>query len=1288
MMRTNYFLNQIKNLPKNVALVFSLCFVINIIQAQENHFELKWSSSLKNVEVPEGNFLRPEFTDAIHNKTENFFPTFTTSFYTKNEASAAITNAKYEAVDSATALLLSDISTEPKIEINNGKTALRNIAIVKIFPFRKNESSGAIEKLVSFNIQLADAVLHSNKSAQRGTNAYAANSVLASGKWFRISTDKTSMFKLTYSFLKSKLGIEPSNISFSTFGVFGNYHAQLNETAGQEPKADDLLELPIYIFDKNGNGKFDTDDFVLFYGESADAWNYPGDQKPFVHSKNIYADKNYYFITTEKGSGKQAVDENFTGVANQTVNTFNDFAFHELDEKNLLESGRLWLGNKMSATSTTVNVDFSFPNIVTSTPVNIVSVAAARTPQTTASGATQISCSTQGSALFNHSINGSGAVLYGTVAYSQTIQKTFSPTSDNFKLTYSYSSIDNTGEAYIDYIEANCLRNLIFTGSSMNFRNVGSIAPSAISQFEIGNANGAQVWDVTNPYEARKQTLNNGTFTVATSTLKEFVAFKSDAAFPEPEFVEETSNQNLHNCGQPDMVIVTYPDFIDAANRLADFHRTQNNISVVVTTPQTIYNEFSSGKQDATAIRNFMKMLYDNAAGDSNKIPRYLLLFGDGSFDMKNRISPSTNFIPTYQSYESFAELWTFVSDDFYGLLDDGEGGNILGSNNFIDVAIGRLPVGSADEADGVVTKIINYKSTNTLGNWRNRITFVADDEDGNTHLYDCNGYADYLATTDPIYNQNKIYLDAYQRVNTPAGARYPAVNDAILNSLNRGTLLLNWVGHGSVTNWAHERVFNLNDIQQLTNFNTLPLFVTATCEFSMFDRSGGQTAGENLIVNPKGGGIGAITTVRVVWSNENKVLNTALIKNVFNPYRGKMPTMGELLMQAKNSIWAVNDVNNRKFLLLGDPALTLNYPELNVVTTEVNGVPTNLSNDTMKALQQITMQGEVHNWDGSLANDFNGFVYPTVFDKVSTLTTLSNSPSSPKATFKLYNSIVFNGKASVQNGKFSFSFMVPKDIDYKIGNARISYYAEDPSRNIDAHGLDNDVYVGESVDSIAFDDQGPTISLFMNDTNFIHGGITDANPKLLALLEDDFGINVGNSLGHEITAILDENSAKPIILNDYFESELNSYKKGSVFYPLHKLEDGPHTLTVKAWDTQNNSAEASISFVVGTSPSLVLNKIFCYPNPFSTSTTFSFEHNYTDKPLDVDVKIYSLNGSLVRNIRSNFTPSGYRETGIKWEGDTDEGGSVMKGVYIYRITLKDQDGNQTSKTDRVVVIR
>jgi len=1272
---------------KNIlTLLATIVLCSGLAAAQEISVQLKWATKYSRIETINGNFERVSFEGANHLEENNFYPSFGKMFDVKSAVKAEIKNATYEPIENSQIATLSSLTETPKISVVNARAAARNVAIVSIVPFRKNQTTGATERLKQFTLVLsASNEVTSQANAARGANSYAQNSVLKSGNWHRVAVSNSGIHKLTYSFVKSKLSVEPANITFSSFGVFGNYNGLLPEIAGQTPNCDDLQEIPVYISDKNGNGKFDNDDYVLFFGQDAHTWQYPGDGKPFTHTKHLYSDKNYYFISTTHGTGKTPAVENNPGVANFTVTDFNDFAFHEKDEKNYLESGRLWLGDRMSATKTSVDVSFNFPNIISSSTVTIVSAATGRSTVTTSSGAVVLKVNQNGNQIFQHSFSGVGGGSYGSAANYAATTTNIVATNDDIKLTYNYSSFDNAAEAMIDYVEVNCLRALKMSGSNLVFRNVASIDNGRISEFRISDAGNAIVWDVTNPFDAKLQSTNVQSgyvaFNASTSTLKEFVAFNTDGSFSEPEYVSSVANQNLHAVGEPDMIIVTHPDFTDAANNLAAFHKQHQNIDAFVVTPQVIYNEFSSGKQDVSAIRNFMKMLFDRAAGDTNLTPKYLLLFGDGSFDMVNRTSAGdANFIPTFQSHESLAETVTFVSDDYFVLLEDGKGGTTLRSNDLLDAAVGRLPVSTIDEANGIVEKIITYKSPASLGNWRNTSTFIADDGDYNIHLRDADEIAELARQKYPVYNFNKIYLDAYQMVNTPAGARYPDVNTAIINAMNKGSLIMNYVGHGGVNNWAHERVFNMNDIQQFKNKTTLPLFVTATCEFSKFDKSGGQTAGEVLINNPHGGAIALITTVRLVYSSQNRNLNEALFNYIFEPYHGRIPTMGELLRAAKNSI--NKDANNRKFLLLGDPALKLNYPQLNAVTTEVNGSPAGMNNDTLKALQQVTIKGEVRNWNGTVATDFNGVVFPTVYDKISTLTTLKNTGTSSKRDFQIYRNTLFNGKSSVTNGEFNFSFIVPKDIDYQINKGRISYYADNRA-DVDAHGFEHDINVGSSIDSVGFDDEGPKVTLFMNDERFRDGGITNSDPNLLALLEDDYGINLGNGLGHELTAVLDENSAKPIVLNDYFESELNNYRKGKVMYPFYKLEDGEHTLTVKAWDTQNNSAEATVTFIVGTSPKLVLDKILCYPNPVSQSATFSFEHNAADRPLDVSVKVYSLNGSLVHDIEQSITPSGFRETGVKWDA-----GNVMHGVYIYKVTIKDEDGNIASKSDRVVVIK
>ncbi len=766
---------------KNIPTFFvAIVLCSNWMFAQEVNVQLNWAAKTNRIENIKGSFERISFEGANHIPKNNLYPTFSKMFDVKGQVNAAIKNAVYAPVEKTLLTDLPLLKEVPVIDVMNAKAAARNVAIVSISPFRMNEATGETEKLLSFTFVLSTANnVIAQSSASRGANSYAQNSVLKSGSWHRVAVSKTAIHKLTYAFVKTKLGVEPANLSFSSFGVFGNYSGLLPEIAGQAPNCDDLKEMPIQIVDKNGNGKFDTDDYVLFFGQSPHTWAYPGSNKPFVHTKHIYADKNFYFITTTNGTGKTAVVESNLGAANYTVTTFNDYAFHENDEKNYLESGRLWLGDRMSATKTSVDVDFNFPNLITSNPVVVFSAATGRSLATTSGGAVVLKGNYNSNQIFQHSFSGVGGGSYGSAANYVTATANINATGDNIKLTYNYSSFDNAAEAMIDYVEVNCLRNLKMSGSDLVFRSANSIEDARISEFRISDAGNIIVWDVTNPMDAKQQqvSINSGiaSFNASTPLLKEFVAFNPDGSFSEPEFVASVDNQDLHAVGEPDMVIVTHPDFVAAANKLANFHKQHQNLNAFVVTPQTIYNEFSSGKQDVSAIRNFMKMLFDRAAGDTNLIPKYLLLFGDGSFDMANRTSAgAANFVPTFQSHESLAETVTFVSDDYYVLLEDGKGGTTLRSNDLLDAAVGRLPVSTIDEADGIVNKIITYKSPVSLGNWRNTATFIADDEDYNIHVKHADDIAETARAKYPVYNFNKIYLDAFQRVNTPAGARYP----------------------------------------------------------------------------------------------------------------------------------------------------------------------------------------------------------------------------------------------------------------------------------------------------------------------------------------------------------------------------------------------------------------------------------------------------------------------------------------------------------------------------------
>ncbi|NNC94633.1 MAG: type IX secretion system sortase PorU [Chitinophagales bacterium] len=1122
-----------------------------------------------------------------------------------------------------------------------------------------------------------------------GQKSYVNNSVLSSGSWYKFQLDANGIYILDYNFLKNDLGVsEPLN--FSTLGVFGNGGGMLPEE-NADFYFDDLQENYISTVDVNGNGELNSGDYIIFYGKGPLQWTFSTGDSLFYHATNIYDDHAYYFFSPDKGSGKRVQTINETQPEDLLINTFNDYKLHETETENLDQSGRLWLGETFTTTTSVRTFDFNIPDLRTSDGVHISSSVVAAS----IGSSPQFAVKSGNNTILTHSLGAITGEYATKVATSSGLKNTFIPSSNNFSLSYQYSQGSVSSRAWLDYIALNFKRNLTFSGDQMLFRSVVDPPAGSVAKYSMTNAiSNLVIWEVSNWIMPAKLTtsLNASTlsFKAQDPFLREYIAFRNDkSSFFKPDAIGQIDNQNLHGLNQifPDMFIVTVDSLVEVSETLADLHRQKDGLSVEVIDIEHIYNEFSSGAQDLSAVRNFMKMFYDKAAGDPGKKPRYLLLMGDASYDYKDRIQNNTNLVPTYQSTSSINPTTTYTTDDYFGFLDDSEGGVINNDGDLLDIAIGRIPAKTVKEAQGVINKIFNYIDVKTLGSWRNYITFIGDDEDLGIHLEDADDITKDLDQNYPVYNIDKIYLDAYSQISTPGGDRYPDVNSAILSRLFAGSLIMNYTGHGGVNNWAHERIFSVSDIQGLKNFEKLPLFVTATCEFSRYDDPAKTSAGELLLLNPNGGGIGLVTTVRLVYSSQNKVLSDAFYSKAFELFDGRKPTMGEVMMQAKNSISGSS--NNRKFVLLGDPALKLAYPEYNVVSTTVEDVNGNVL-DTISALDRVVVKGEIQDEMGGLLSGFNGVLSSIIFDKKKKVTTLRNDTPSEGGTyenFEIQNSALFKGKASVTDGRFSFSFIVPKDIDYRFGVGKISFYAEDGST--DAHGYSRDIIIGGSSDEVIVDNEGPKIDLFMNDIFFTDGGLTDENPILLVLLEDENGINMtGNGIGHDISAILDGDDQNKIILNEFYEAELDNFRKGIVSYPLFNLEEGQHTIKVKAWDVLNNSSEESLTFVVKPADEFVIEDVMNYPNPVFARTTFQFEHNMSSDNMDITVNVYSMDGSLVTTLKNSVENPGYRVNAMEWDGTTSRGTSLGKGIYLFNVTVETESERISSKFEKLVILK
>ena len=1152
-------------------------------------------------------------------------------------------------------------------------------AEVEFMPFRRNEVTGQVEKLVSFNLVL-EIDYRPGPSSVKSTGAFASNSVLSAGTWYKIAVSSTGIYRISYSDLVGA-GINVTSLDPRNIRIFGNGGGMLPES-NSIARIDDLEENSIYV-EGEQDGIFDPSDYILFYGESPDTWTYDSQNHIFHHKKNLYSDQTCYFLTIDNGPGKRiGTESSITSTPTNIITTFNDYAFYQKNDLNLIKSGKEWYDQEWFELSTVRNYQFSFPNIYHVIPATIwVDVAARST-----TGITSFSVSVNDQSVASVQIPPTTTDYLDKFAVERTAKGNFSSSDPtvNVKLTFGKNSSGDIG--YLNYIELNALDSLRMSGSQLSFRSVLSAGPGKTAEFHLNtNGNSVRVWSVTDRSEINQinglQNNNTFIFRVTTDSLREFIAFDG-SSYNSVQSITRIDNQNLHGVDHPDMVIVSFPDFITEANRLADFHRQHDGLTVLVTTPAQVYNEFSSGTQDVCAVRDFMKMLYDRAPAGQE--PKYLMLFGDASYDYKDRLTSNTNFVPTFESAESLDPVETFVTDDFFGILDNNEGLDAAGE---MDIGVGRFPVDNADEANQAIDKVLHYMSnTDSVKNdWRNELCFVADDEDGNLHMEQTEGLTSLLEGSHQEYNIDKIYLDAFQQVSTPGGNRYPDVNAAINQEVAKGALVMNYVGHGGELGWAAERVLEIPDILSWSNFDKMPIFVTATCEFTRFDDPGWVSAGEEVFLNSGGGGVALFTTTRPTFAGSNYYLTTNFYSHAFNKTNGSYPTMGDLIVLSKQGISGSS--NTKKFVLLGDPAMRMAYPQYHVFTTSINGKPSSGTEpDTLKALMPVVIAGEVRDDNGSLMSGFNGTVFTTVYDKSVETVTLANDGGTP-FQFYLRKNILYKGKTNVTNGQFSFSFIVPKDIAYQYGGGKISYYAR--SAETDANGYDENVIVGGYENSSVVDTAGPSMKLYMNDTTFTDGGLTDQNPILLARIVDPSGINtVGSGIGHDITAVLDGNTKDLLILNDYYQADLGTYTKGYISYPFFNLSDGWHTVTLKVWDVYNNSAEATLTFQVVSDIAFEIRNLVNFPNPMRDHTTFSFQYNYPNENLDVSISIYSMTGGLVKTIRQNIMTSGYQITEIAWDGRDDHGAMVGSGIYAYYVHVSTAEGGTAWAHSKLVFLR
>jgi len=1104
-------------------------------------------------------------------------------------------------------------------------------------------------------------------------HTYAPVSILNSGKWVKIRVAETGVHCMTYEEIASA-GLAPAKLR-----IYGYGGAMLNQDFTVE-KLDDLPSVAFYMH-KGEDGTFGKGDYILFYAQGVDSWQYSGNH--FVHTRNPYSRFGYYFLTDDAGEQRLIQDAEPLTDAAYTADTYTAYMVHDRDSVNLVDvsgkagGGREFYGEQLNSVRKSLQVTFPFHDIVPDTELDIrCRVAGASSAQsvfTMTVGANSRTCTTERILVSD---------FYTKATTNERNDRFTFPAngtdSQMFQLAFSNSQSGSRG--YLNYIEMSATCKMVMAGQEMIMTNTEHLGASGNTRYTLSNASAdIELWDISRPTSIKRipATRDGNALTyIGYNTTRQTVLAVNTATssgWLKPTVIGGVQNQNLHALNNIDLVIICPEEFIPAAKIVADAHEKYDAITTAIVTDQQVYNEFSSGTPDATAYRWIMKMLYDKAANAAQR-PKWLLLYGDGSYDNRKLITTSApNTLLTYQAVNSEVETKAYATDDYFGFLEDNEGTS--DSKGTMEIGVGRLPVASVAAAEGVAQKIATYLRNDHPGKWHQQLMFVADDGDGNLHTRISDLAAERVRVKNKSFVVNKIYLDAYPQEKSASGESYPLAKNRFLNLLNSGVLFFDYSGHGGYNNISSEMLLTLRDCKMMTNANQ-GFWMLATCGFAHFDAYE-TSASEEAVINPDGGAIAVMSACRTVYASQNKVINLNVCDTLFghrNDFSYRM-SIGEACRIAKNMTGA-GDENKLPYILLGDPAIRLHYPTDYRVRTE-------LASDTLNALTLHNFTGWVENEQGDTAREFNGIVNISLMDKLQEIETLDNDQTDEdKKVRYIYNdypNTLYQGQARVKDGHFAYAFMTPKDIRYNFDNGRITYYALD-SLNGEGIGHYEDLVIGGSAAVAIVDTVGPDLDIYLNSRSFVNGDKTTEQPHFFAELYDEHGINtVGSGIGHDLMLTLDSDPNKMFVLNDYYASSGN-YQSGTVSYRLSDLEEGQHTLTFRAWDLLNNSSTKALSFEVVKGLEPTMYSVISYPNPVHVSEVmhFSIDYDQPDELTEMTVNVYSPAGALVYH---------GEEKGTEQHSFSISEVHLTPGIYVYRVTLTKTDGSSTGKSGKLVVI-
>ncbi len=1127
-------------------------------------------------------------------------------------------------------------------------------------------------------------------STQNGILAQSSqdiNNVLSSGNIYRIEVNQRGVYKITGRWLLENTDQVPAQIALNSIKVYAVRSGPLQHDTNYED-TERLEQLSLSINDIDDDGMFSSADEILLYTEGPDKYktNETSGRQELI--KNPFSDQNFVFLTIG-GSDMQnkiAVETEIANIDNPTTEYLYTSVYHE-DKVNLLDnfrstqgSGQDWYGEQLTNISSfSLQDKLEWPE----SPLRDVKINATFAGRSKSRETITLSINEQPYNIDFSPVNTTD--IEALYARQVRLPIDVDQLTKQDELNVSFSKDDQDAKLWIDQVTVEGISTARYDNKPLYANNfLNKNGSGAYDGLAISSARNIKIWDITNPYAVieKRTSVENATYAIGIdeSSTQEFIVF-SESDIIEPISVTPLSSNDILEKGNVDLIIITPELFIESAVQLQAHRLANDELSSFIVTPQEIYDLYSSGRQDPSALRNYIRDLYRSYASF-----KYVILLGDATFDYRhiNKEYPNDNFVPTFETFNSLDPLLSFPSDDYYALLDDDESGILKGD---LDISVGRITVRNTTEANDVINKIISYDTQNNeegIDNWKTQVVFLADDEDNNLHVNDADIIANEVAKEFPLVNQEKIYFDAFRQESTPGGNRYPTATERLNTVVDQGALIINYLGHGGPTGWAQERVLKIDDINSWNNFDRLPLIVTATCSFTGFDDPSTTTAGEATLLNPSGGALSLFTTVRSVYASKNFQLTRSVFRQMFKKEDGEFLRIGEIMRRAKNDNPSDNS-NARKFFLIGDPTIKLSVPPLEIITDRINGVSFSDNEETrVSALDPVLLNASVRSAQGEIISDYNGLVDIVIYDKPTETRTIANDNRSFVKSYKTQRNVIYRGRTRVENGKINVSFTVPVDIDYSIGASKISYYAVSDDYG-DAAGFSEQLILGGTAVNPIVDDQPPLIQAYLNDRTFTNDSEVPRSNLVIVDLTDDFGLNLSSTgIGHEITATLDGDSKTTLFLNELLEGRLDDQRSGTLVFNIDDLTIGPHTLTVKAFDVANNVGETTISFIVSDDIERTILSIENSPNPAKDQTTFAIKHDIIDDHINVTMDVYNLSGQLIESLkRKAISRDGIIE--LDWRPYHAKAGTFV----CYFTLISDSTGdNRLSAAKKVTLLK